>query len=195
MISKPGFRVLCVSVLSIAGLFSASCTYANEVIWQKLAEGGKVVLMRHAAVGENGNLMLRDPSCVGERNLSVEGQNVARTIGNMFHDRNIQVSEVRHSPFCRTTDTAKIAFGGGIPVEYLYVLELRGPEDAAAQTKKLNQIIGSYAGKGNLILITHEPNINAVSFELLKQSDFLVLQPAGGDKFEEIGVVRWEVSI
>jgi len=26
-------------------------------------------------------------------------------------------------------------------------------------------------------------------------SDFLVLQPVGGDKFEEIGVVRWEASI
>lgn len=195
MISKPGFRVLCASVVSIAGLFIANCTYANEAVWQKLAEGGKVVLMRHAAVGATGNIMLRDPSCIGERNLSAEGESVARVIGKMFSDRNIQISEVRHSPFCRTTDTAKIAFGGGTPVEYLYVLELRGPEEAAAQTRKLNQIIGSYTGNGNLILITHEPNINAVSFELLKQSDFLVLQPSGGDKFEEVGVVRWEASI
>jgi hypothetical protein len=62
------------------------------------------------------------------------------------------------------------------------------------QTKQLNQIIGSYAGKENLILITHAPNINAVSFELIKQSDFLVLQPLGADKFEELGVVRWEAS-
>ena len=199
MISKLNFRVLCVSFLSITALFGANNTYANnDDVWQKLAEGGKVVLMRHAAVvagQENGSLMLRDPSCKEERNLSAEGRNVARTIGKMFQDRKIQIAEIRHSPFCRTTDTANIAFGGGTPVEYLYVLELRGPEEAAVQTKKLNQIIGSYAGKGNLVLITHEPNISAVSFELLKQSDFLVLQPAGGDKFEEIGVMRWEASI
>lgn len=197
MISIINFRVFCSVALSVTTLLSANYAHANDEAWKKLAEGGKVVLMRHAPVlvgEENGSVMVRDPSCKKERNLSPEGQSVARAIGKMFKDHNIQVSEVRNSPFCRTVDTAKLAFGGGTPVEYLYVLELRGSDEATAQTKELNKVIGSYKGKGNLILITHEPNITAVSFEIIKQSDFLVLQPLGGDKFDEIGVVRWDTA-
>ncbi|MFP5403211.1 MAG: hypothetical protein ACLGG2_00800 [Gammaproteobacteria bacterium] len=60
---------------------------------------------------------------------------------------------------------------------------------AAAQTRALAAVVGSHAGTGNLILVTHEPNINAVPFELMRHADFLVLQPLGGSDFEEVGVV------
>lgn len=197
MISEFDFRAIFVTIVFFLGLFSMGHTYANDVIWAKLAEGGKVVLMRHASVKQgrdNGDSFLRDPSCKKERNLSKEGEREARTIGEMFRERKIPVSEVRYSPFCRTSDTAKIAFASGTPAEYLSLLEILGQDEAAAQTVKLNQVIGSYVGKGNLILITHEPNINAVSFVTMKHSDFLVLQPTGGDKFDELGVVTFGES-
>lgn len=187
-------RALLAVIIFPLGLFSTFDTYANDKIWAKLAEGGKVVLMRHASVQEGrgyGNPLFRDPSCKKERNLSSAGEHEARIIGERFRERKIQVSEVRHSPFCRTADTAKIAFGSGNPAEYLNLLEVLGQEEASKQTGQLNRIIGSYVGAGNLVLITHEPNINAVSFEMIKQSDFLVLQPKGGDTFEELGVIRW----
>ena len=53
------------------------------------------------------------------------------------------------------------------------------------------KLVGSYTGEGNLILITHQPNIRAVSFELLKHLDFLVVEPTGGTDFEELGVIRF----
>lgn len=155
------------------------------------------MLMRHGAVKQGpgyGNSLVRDPSCKTERNLSSEGEHQARVIGERFRERNIPIHEVRHSPFCRTSDTARIAFGNGIPAEYLSLLEILGPKEAAAQTAQLNQTIGSYVGKGNLVLITHEPNINAISFETMGHADFLVLQPKGGDKFDELGVVSWNES-
>jgi phosphohistidine phosphatase SixA len=181
------------AVLS-AAMAGAHHAHANDVAWQKLAEGGKVVLMRHAAVNTGrgqGNSLLRDPSCKKERNLSSEGERAAREVGRQFQERGIPVSEVLHSPFCRTADTARIAFARGTPAAYLSLLEVLGPEAAAAQTRTLTDVIGGYAGKGNLVLITHEPNLNAVSFEMMKHSDFLVLQPKGGSEFEELGVVRW----
>lgn len=52
----------------------------------------------------------------------------------------------------------------------------------------------AYTGAGNLVLITHEPNVNAVSFEMMGHSDFLVLQPLGGSEFEELGVVRFRAA-
>ena len=176
-----------------ADLSGMNPAHANDEMWQKLAEGGKVVLMRHAAVRVgpgSGNSLLRDPTCEKERNLSAGGQRQAREIGRQFHERNIPVSEVRHSPFCRTADTARIAFAQGAPARYLSLLEILGPEEAAAQTRALSQVIGGYTGAGNLVLVSHEPNINAVSFETMKHADFLVLQPRGGSEFEELGVVR-----
>ena len=38
--------------------------------------------------------------------------------------------------------------------------------------------------------MTHEPNIHAVSFETMGTGDFLVLEPGGGEEFEELGVYR-----
>jgi len=166
---------------------------ANDAMWAKLAEGGKVVLMRHASVVSGrggGNSLLRDPTCKKERNLSDEGKNEARVIGEGFRKHNIPVEEVRYSPYCRTADTAKIAFDRGTEAAYLSLLEVLGAQEAAAQTAELNKVIGAYTGKGNLVLITHEPNINAVSFEMMKPADFLVLQPKGDGSFDELGVVR-----
>ena len=194
MSSAAVFRTSLATVLLSAGLLNAPQTHADETLWAKLAEGGKVVLMRHGSLKTgrgNGNSLLRDPSCKQERNLSDEGRKEAKTIGERFRARNIPIEAVRYSPYCRTADTAKIAFGNGSEVAYLSLFEVLGPQEAAAQTAELNQVIGSYAGKGNLVLVTHEPNINAVSFEMMKNSDFLVLQPKGGSEFEELGVMRW----
>ncbi len=187
------FRISLATVLLAAGLFGTPQTHADEALWARLAEGGKVVLMRHASVVEGrngGDSLLRDPSCKNERNLSAEGRHEAKTIGERFRARNIRIEAVRHSPYCRTAETAKITFGGGGEAGYLSLLEALGAEAAAAQTAQLNQVIGAYAGKGNLVLVTHEPNINAVSFEMMKPADFVVLQPKGGSEFEELGVVR-----
>lgn len=188
------FRALLASTLFIGGSAGAPPALANEDLWQQLAEGGKVVLMRHGAVMSgrgNGNSLLRDPSCKKERNLSSEGEAQARAVGKLFQARNIPIAEVRHSPFCRTTDTARIAFGTASPADYLSLLEVLGPEEAAAQTRALSLVIGGHTGEGNLVLVTHEPNLNVVSFEMMKPSDFMVLQPKGGSEFEEWGIVRW----
>lgn len=49
-------------------------------------------------------------------------------------------------------------------------------------------------GKGNLILITHAPNINTISLELMKLLDLLVIDPKGEEDFEELGITRFSES-
>lgn len=181
-----GMQTLLACVVYGAGMTGAPAAGANEAAWQKLAAGGMVVLMRHGAVRSGpgqGNSLLRDPTCKRERKLSAEGEAQARRIGEAFRARNIPVAAVRHSPYCRTADTARLAFASGAPADYLSLPENL---DAAAAA------VGSHAGTGNLILVTHEPNINAVSFEPMHHADFLVLQPLGGSDFEEVGVVQWD---
>jgi len=197
MIPLCHVRTAFAGMVSAAALAGTSPAHADDAVWNMLAEGGKVVLMRHAALNTGrgqGNSLLRDPSCKKERNLSSEGEREAAEVGKQFRERNIPISAVRHSPFCRTADTARIAFAQGEPADYLGLLEILGADEAAAQTRELSQAIGGYTGAGNLVLITHEPNINAVSFEMMKPSDFLVLRPLGGSEFEELGVVRFRAA-
>lgn len=169
-------------------------SYADEDLWAALQEGGKVVLMRHAPVEKGpgkGSPLTRDPTCKTERNLSVQGREKAKAVGERFRAHQIPVSSVMHSPYCRTTDTARLAFGEASPAEYLSLLEVLGPESAQKQTAELKQVLRSHQGKGNLVLVTHEPNINAVSFEMMKHLDILVIQPGGQDGYEELGVIRF----
>lgn len=167
---------------------------ASEDLWTALEEGGKVVLMRHAPVEGGADApspLVRDPSCGEERNLSSQGKRNAQEIGGRFAEHQVPVSQVFYSPFCRTAETAQLAFGEASPANYLSLLEILAPAEAERQTLKLSQVIGSYDGSGNLVLVTHEPNIRAVSFELVKHLDLLIIEPKGGSEFEELGVIRF----
>ncbi|MDP1863925.1 MAG: hypothetical protein Q8K52_08470 [Thiobacillus sp.] len=168
---------------------------ANEVAWQALKNGGQVVLMRHTAVDPGpgkGNPLLRDATCTQERNLSLQGKADATRVGRAFETRAIPLGEVMSSPYCRTQDTARHAFGHVTPTGYLSLSEVLTPAEAARNTAEAMKRIGEYGGAANLVMVTHEPNIAAISFELVEQGAFLVLKPRGGSEFDVIGKVRLE---
>ena len=172
---------------------SISFADTEDKLWEKLKNGGLVILMRHASVEkgkQHGNPLLRDPSCVNERKLSDKGKQQASQIGKTFTSKGIPIEQVLNSPYCRTTDTAIIAFNKSQPVEFLSLLEVLSQSQAEASSKKLSLRIGSYSGKGNLIMVSHAPNINAISFETIEPAAFIVLSPMGGDEFEEIGSIN-----
>lgn len=170
---------------------AVSAAQAKELLWGRLAEGGHVVLMRHASVASgpgSGSALLRDPSCLRERRLSDHGKAEARALGQSFRRRGIPVGEVLHSPYCRTTATAHLAFESGTPLAELTLLDALDPDDASRHTATLRTLIASHHGRRNLILVTHEPNIVALTREHLAPAAFLVLQPRSGD-FEALGLI------
>lgn len=167
---------------------------ADEPAWDALKSGGHVVLMRHTRPEQQGagkgNSLVRDASCVMERNLSSLGKQDAAVVGKAFKTRGIPVGEVLASPYCRTRETALIAFGSPTPSEFLSLSEVLPPAEAERNTAEAMKRIGEYRGAANLILVTHEPNIAAISFELVEQGAFLVLKPNGGSTFDLVGKIR-----
>ena len=182
-----------ISILLFIFSFQSSVCFSDTEgkIWEKLKTGGLVVLMRHASVRKDNNPLLRDPSCLKERNLSEKGKKEAFKIGEKFSAKGVSIEKVLTSPYCRTTETAKNAFGRSQPAEFLSVLEAFPQKQAEAYTEQLMKKIGSYSGSGNLVLVTHGPNINTVSFDPVEIGAFLVLQPMGGQEFEEIGKINF----
>lgn len=168
---------------------------ADEAAWQALQRGGQVVLMRHTTPEQGpgkGNALVRDATCAKERNLSPQGKTEAARIGETFKNRAIPVGEVLSSPYCRTQDTARHAFGQVTPTEFLSLSEVLTPTDVAHNTAEAMKRIGEYGGAANLVMVTHEPNIAAITFELLEQGAFLVLKPRGGSEFDVVGKIGLE---
>jgi len=169
-------------------LLSTQSAVAADRLWDLLREGGKVLLMRHLPVGP-ADPLLRDSSCRNEANLSEEGKILGKSIAKMFLDQNIPVGEVLASPYCRTRDSANLVFGKVKISKILMLRPVLDESQAEENDQVLLKIITTYQGQDNLVLVTHRPNIEAVSFETLGKGAFAVLLPMGDNEFEELGVI------
>jgi phosphohistidine phosphatase SixA len=82
--------------------------------------------MRHATARQVGDPLVFDVNdCSVQRNLSQKGRKEVKLIGQAFHARSIPVAKVLSSRFCRTQETAKLAFGqvtGWQPLDLPYAL-------------------------------------------------------------------------
>ncbi len=80
-----------------------------------LKRGGYVIFLRHAQTERNGpnrnNVNLNVNDCSTQRVLSEKGWQDARKIGTAFASLNLPVGEVYSSQYCRTWQTADLAFG------------------------------------------------------------------------------------
>jgi phosphohistidine phosphatase SixA len=85
---------------------------ADDAALLRELRAGAVVMLRHtqttAGVGDPPGWRLE--RCDSQRNLASEGIAHAKRIGQWFKARELRVSAVRNSPWCRTRDTATLAF-------------------------------------------------------------------------------------
>lgn len=174
----------------LLGLLTAGSAQAADLsIWKRLQQGGYVILMRHAPVDSMTHSTSPNAefeNCVGQQNLSPEGQQAAARIGRAFKKHKIKVSEVLASPYCRTQDTGRIAFGKFKAWDALD-LQTSLPEDEAAKRSAIVAArIGEFKGPKNLVLISHQPNVDALTLELVEYGTLIILKPAGGSNFDVI---------
>lgn len=151
----------------------------DEPTWRRLKEGGNIVLMRHAltkeGISDPPNFLLGD--CSTQRNLSGTGRDDAREIGAAFRSREIPLGPVLSSRWCRCVDTARLAFGR---VEPSPMLDSMFEEGAAARAPKIRQVmayVAAYKQRGNLVLVTHDANIRAMTGESVAAGAMLIVVP------------------
>lgn len=87
----------------------------NPTLMNSLRQGGYILYVRHgeATAGEDQpNLIFSD--CATQRNLSAQGKQQATLYGQKVRALQIPFeTPVVASPFCRTRETAELAFGAG----------------------------------------------------------------------------------
>ena len=176
----------CLVALAVVGSLASCRAIANEAAWNALRAGGVVALMRHArapGVGDPPNFMLDD--CATQRNLSAAGRAQARRIGEAFRARGVHVDRVLSSAWCRSLETARLAFGRAEVVAPLNSF-FGERKDEPDRTRQVSAAIAAWRGPGVLALVTHQVNITALTREFPQEGEILVLQPGRGG-FQLVG--------
>lgn len=154
--------------LVVLGVFFALAVTqagATEAGWALLRQGGQVVLLANANAPGSGDPANFDiENCRTQRNLSDRGRQQARRIGALFAARAEPVEKVYTSRYCRTMETARLAFGERL-VEPLEALDspVREPENQEEHAAAVVELASNYSDSGNLVLVTHPENVFALT--------------------------------
>lgn len=160
-----------------------------------IRNGGYIIYMRHgeATVGQDSpDVNLND--CGTQRNLSEEGKKQAESLGQIFSTLHIPVSyPVLASSFCRTQETAKIAFGSNNVQVYpllANIEELRktnvSNERKQSITEDLTKMLETIPPRGaNQILVGHMFPAGTLLGEIPNMGT-VIIKPRGAGKGYEI---------
>lgn len=169
------------TALGLTGL--AGLAHAQEAgFWTLLREGGCVVLMRHAqtepGVGDPPNFKLGE--CGTQRNLSAAGREQARRVGEAFTRERVKLDQVRSSAWCRCVDTAMLAFKQNTVWPPINSFFGAGGQDE--QTRAVLAAVRGWQAPRNLMLVTHQVNVTALTGEFLAMGEVFVTRPGAQGK-------------
>ncbi|GGY35715.1 histidine phosphatase family protein [Pseudoduganella albidiflava] len=184
-------RTLTVISLCAVSLHASPARADEAGLWKRLAGGGHVVVMRHAVttpgIGDPAGFRLGD--CATQRNLSPAGRADAAAIGAAFRRHAVPVGHVLASRWCRCVDTAELAFGR---VEPAPMVDSIWQEDAAVADRKtaaVRQYVAAYRAPGNLVLVTHDVNVRALTGTSLSQGEMVVARARTDGSLEVVGTL------
>lgn len=188
-------RLLLAGALLLAGCGGAVAEPSSEgdlgpvQLVHALREGGLVVYLRHAATDRSkddaGLLELDD--CSTQRNLSDAGRRQARAIGRAFRELEIPVADVLASEYCRTRETAELAFGRAELEPDLTGFPGEGDPDYDERRRATRALLAAIPEEGNAILVAHVKNLEAAAGISIEEGEVAVFEPRGEERFERLG--------
>lgn len=184
--------------LGLAILLAAAAVPALAMpveLLSALRGGGLVIFLRHAETGpphpDQGAAVLGD--CATQRNLTEGGRAQAVEIGEAFRAMGLPVGRVLASPYCRTLETAALAFGKAVPETALSLPRHVDAAAHAAMGRALLDLVGRVApapGAGHLILVGHSYHLIAAGGPRPDpQGAAAILRPDGAGGFETLALL------
>ena len=188
--------VLGAVVVSTAGAAPSVAGLAGPALTDALREGGYVIYFRHAATDfsqedtDTRNLQ----NCRTQRNLTSQGRADARAIGRAFRRLRIPVGAVLASRYCRTRQTALLAFGRVRTTTDLTSLPSASTErERNRRVAALRRLLATPPRRGvNHVLVAHLFNIQAAANVSLDEGEAAVFAPRGGTRFRLVARIRPE---
>jgi len=160
----------------------------------RLREGGYVLYLRHTSTdfSQNDARMTSYEDCASQRNLTDKGRSEARALGENIKRLGIPIGQVLASPFCRTRETAQLAFGKSEVMN-----EVRGGPSQPADPGRydgLRKLLATKPSPGsNNVISSHGNPFHAVAGPpYLAEGELAVIQPQGDSRFTVVGRIRLE---
>jgi phosphohistidine phosphatase SixA len=173
---------------------STASAEAGSDTWSQLqqAETRYFVLMRHAlapGTGDPANFQVDD--CSTQRNLNEAGREQAHRTGEAFQQRNIPVSQVLSSQWCRCLETAELLNLGEVepfpPLNSFF----QDRSTADPQTEQVREFMLTYPDEpGVTVMVTHFVNISALSGSGVSSGAMVVMQVNDDDQVEVVGQIE-----
>jgi len=171
-----------------------------------LKSGGYVILIRH---GETDRSLLpreqRKPepspmdlaNCEMQAKLTEPGREDARMIGAAFQSLGIPVAQVLASGYCRTMETARLAFGRAVASEMLLHPAFApvpgagaAPDPYPRRAETLKRFLATPPpGGSNIVLVSHGENFRDLFGFEGATGESLVLKPDGQGGFNLVARV------
>ena len=126
-------------------------------VLKNLKNGGNLIFIRHAYApggGDPDNFDIND--CSTQRNLSEEGREQAKNIGDYFKVNLIPIDKVISSEWCRCKETAEIAFKNFETKNFLNsFFSAKFSRNRKQQVIDFNKFLKTWDQKQNIIFVTH----------------------------------------
>ena len=186
-------------LLALAGCGGETATSDETLDPVRLAEalqdGGYVVYLRHAATDRSkedaGVVDLED--CSTQRSLNDKGRDQAREIGRGFRALEIPIGDVRSSEYCRTRETAELAFERVELDPDLTGFPNEGDPGLAERARRTKELLAQPPPDGqNTVLVSHIKNIEASAGISIDEGELAVFEPLGGTSFRYRGRIPAE---
>jgi broad specificity phosphatase PhoE len=149
---------------------------------QQLRQGGYVIFVRHARTdwsqmdADRQNL----GNCATQRNLSDAGREQSRALGAAVRDLGIPIGDVIASPYCRTLETARLAFGRATESVELRHLFPENPANFEIVGTRLLPLLAAVPRAGcNTVLVSHGFNFRAAHGFDPAEGEAAILRPDG----------------
>jgi phosphohistidine phosphatase SixA len=174
-----------------AALAVSSAAAASPSLGDQLRRGGVVLVIRHAATDQS--KQDQDPvdlkDCRTQRNLSAVGRSDARRIGAGVRRLRLRIGAVLSSPFCRTLESARLAFGRAT-INPALLNTITADHDAAwrRQIRAARRLLAAKPAAGRItVLVTHGSVVGDATGLTLEEGETLVFRPLGSLRFRLLG--------
>ncbi len=181
LFSRPYFDLnMFIAFIFLAILPVASVSALSPSTADLLRKGGYVILMRHAQTSGTG-----DPSgfklgdCATQRQLNAAGRAQATALGKTFTDARLSITRMLSSPWCRCVETAKLMLPGTAvetPSElgsYFMLMD----QEQTTPTVKVWAEIEKWRGPGNMLIVSHQVNIDRITGRSIPQGAYVIIDP------------------
>jgi phosphohistidine phosphatase SixA len=163
---------------------------------EALREGGHVLYLRHALTDRSRE---DDPAvdlddCSTQRNLSDEGREQSRTIGEALRTLAIPHGIVLSSEYCRTRETAELAFGAFEEEPALTGFPEESDPAYEPRVRRTEELLARRPPEGeNAVLVAHVKNLEEVAGITIEEGELAVFEPLGGRRYRLRGRIPAEL--